>query len=196
MVDRRRWASLVGVLFLVSLLGAASPAAASPCTLAWCASVSPSVGPVGTRVSVQGQIAPANSRPDFQVSLYNLRHSPGFLFLMRDVSTGCEMMGGVHGAHFSVSEAGVIMGSFIVGGSTDCNHSDAQAPRLSPGTYSVNLGCVACAVDTFTVTDAQGNLPFTGGRSVRNLTLAGLVSLLIGVALVSLVPRRGPSTAE
>jgi hypothetical protein len=180
------------VAALVVLVAAVTPAAwatdSRPCPggLAWCATVHPSRGPIGTLVHLRGQIDPGLGPEDTKIYIHNLRADPGAVFLIRDFSSrpSCEFLGGVHAARTRVSDAGVIRGSFIVGGSAACNHSTAKAPPLSPGNYHVNLGCQACSVDEFTVT--RGTLPFSGpGQRAGALLLGGLLAIIAGLALDS-----------
>jgi hypothetical protein len=124
--------------------------------------------------------------------VYNFRHDPHFLFLMRDDAgpPACEVIGGVHATHVSITDTGRIHGGFIVGGSTSCNHTTTKAPPLGPGVYTVNLECMACQVDTFTVTATVARLPFTGTESTWILLLAEGTSLTTGTALVASTRKR------
>ena len=87
-------------------------------------------------------------------------------------------------------DTGHIVGSFIVGGRTSCNHAMTQAPPLRPGVYTVNLECMSCQVDTFTVTPTATSLPFTGAGSTWILVLAGVTSLTIGALIEASTRRR------
>jgi hypothetical protein len=96
----------------------------------------------------------------------------------------------VHAAHLSVSKAGHIHGSFIVGGSAVCNHSTTPAPPITPGRYYVTMQCLACHVDTFSVTPAPGALAFSGGGQMVPIGIAGLISAVAGLALCWVGRRR------
>jgi hypothetical protein len=168
----------------------------SPCQplhgAAWCAVVTPHSGPIGTRVTITGRIDPGVGQRDLGIYVHNFRVDPGDVFLGRDVPGPpfCEVIGGVHAAHVSVTDSGRIHGSFIVGGSTVCNHSTTPAPPIMPGTYNVTLQCMACQVDTFTVTPTPGTLAFSGSGRLVSVGMVGLMSAVAGVALCRVGRRR------
>lgn len=190
--------ALAGAIAALATVGSATGAAASPghCNplgRGWCAVVRPSSGPVGTRVVLNGRLNPHVRKRELQAEVYNFRHDPHFLFLMRDDAgpPACEVIGGVHDTHVWITNTGRIHGTFIVGGSTSCNHSTMKAPRFGPGVYTVNLECMSCQVDTFTVTPTAKVLPYTGADPTGILALAGVASLSAGTALVASTRRKG-----
>ena len=187
---RTRFATALALFALLLLAPATAEAGPRPCApdngLEWCAVVHPTSGPIGTRVTVDGAVNPGLDRNDFRIAVANLRMEPGALFLMRDTGPPfCEVIGGVHAARFTVTDTGLIHGSFVVGGDTSCNHSYATAPPLTPGVYTVNLGCQACELTNFTVTPGAATLPFTGLGSLGFMTVAGALILAVGTALTT-----------
>jgi hypothetical protein len=193
--------ALVGATVALASTTSATGAVAStgkcnPPGHGWCAVVRPSSGPVGTRVVLDGRLDPHVGKRELRAEIYNFRHDPHFLFPMRDDAgpPPCEVIGGVHDTQVSITDTGRIHGSLVVGGSTSCNHSTTKAPPLGPGVYTVNLECMSCQVDTFTVTPPAAVLPFTGAGSMWILLLAGVASLTTGALLVASTRRRRVAT--
>jgi hypothetical protein len=99
---------------------------------------------------------------------------------------GCELIGAAIDPtiHLDTS-TGTVTGSFVVGGTGSCVQSDPDAATHTapPGVYHLSIGCVACEVATFTLTEPAATLPATGFPIVpASLWGAGL--LAIGLVLV------------
>jgi hypothetical protein len=212
-----RRAVLAAVLLAIGAALASSSAALASSTVALAQDVptptftlTPSTGPAGTQVSIEGQLTSMA-----QVPIWSPRLAGGdnFFALYTDISTSCPASGelctpgpaNLAGCELLVAaidpvihldeSTGQVTGSFVVGGDGTCSQSDPDAAthQAPPGPYELSIGCPACGVASFGLTRAAGSvpasatLPFTG-RPFGLMTLTGGVLVVWGFVILAAVP--------
>lgn len=135
--------------------------------------LSRSSGAAGTTVQFEGHVPPD------QAAEYR---SPPYFALDRLIDSRCELIVDLPNKHISVSDAGDVSGSFIVGGVGGCFQGDGSLRSALPGEYALIIGPHASFVARFTITPASA-LPRTGTPSTTGVALAA-ASLILGTALV------------
>lgn len=151
-----------------------------------CLTLTPDRGPIGTRVEISGRVHSHISlwRGEFQNS--------AFFALIRDFPHGwpggpseCELLVGADRETAHVSVNGRVSGSFTVASSGSCfQHQSEISYPTQKGRYGLSIGCHACEVAEFTVTDSA--LPFSGGASIVLQTMVAAFALVSGIALLML----------
>jgi hypothetical protein len=103
--------------------------------------VTPAHGPVGTRVSIEGD---GFTGPDWQDP------SGGYgVFLLRDLADGCELIAG-NDVSVHVNGTGHLVAHVTVSSTGSCFQSGREE-RVRPGTYQIGIACHACELGTFVV---------------------------------------------
>jgi hypothetical protein len=146
-----------------------------------CFTLTPSFGPVGTRVVVTGELTVNNSQ---WRSL--LRSNQAGLTALAVPGAGCLLEGGgIADFQAHVNAEGMVRGHFtVVGGRQGCHQSSGR-DAFRPGVYAVEVGCSVCQVAVFRIAPSATRLAFSGPRPpVVPATLAGLALIAVGVALL------------
>jgi hypothetical protein len=192
----RAMALAVVSLLLVFLAGAQTPAlAAANCPDSAptdpCLTLTPSSGPVGTQVQISGRITHDRGTVRRQF------HHPSYFGLIHDFTGGfpghageCELLVGTDPSQIHLAADGRVTGSFVVGSSGSCFQEDGTH-ATQPARYDLSVGCHACSVASFQVTET---LPFTGWP-LGWLPAAAVLMILSGGALVLMTERRRGTTA-
>jgi hypothetical protein len=111
--------------------------------------LTPSRGPVGTSVRIDGE--------HFTATCWPYGAGPTSLFLSFNGSgapPGCDLVRDIDRAA-RVGSDGQVSGNFEVPARGWCHqdtHNPPRRPRLRPGPYSVSLACTACFVGAFRLT--------------------------------------------
>lgn len=179
-------AALLICVAVVTAGGAAEAESATCSGQTWdpnnpCLTLTPSVGPVGTRVVVTGELAVDTGQ---WRSL--LRSNQAGLTAIAVPGARCLLEGGgIANFHAHVSAEGKVRGHFrVVGGRQGC-HQSSGTDTFRPGVYAVEVGCGGCQVAVFRIDPPATDLAFSGPRPpVVPVTLAGLALIAVGVALV------------
>jgi streptogramin lyase len=109
--------------------------------------VAPDHGPVGTRVHLEG-----DGFTDPYWRQVDRTHGGGYgVFLIGSAPGGCEL---IAGSEFTlrVEEDGHLVADFTVPGEGGCFQTDRIEP-VRPGSYAIGVGCHACEVAEFRVTE-------------------------------------------
>jgi hypothetical protein len=164
------------------VLDLAHPAGDDPADGPTALTVTPNRGPVGTRVTVEGQ----GCDPGSATTLLVLTSSTG----------GTDGIAGL--GEFRNDAEGRFRATVTIPDRLDPYQGSPGGP-VRPGTYAIGSKPPAC-MGLFTVTadgaagdTPPGNLPFTGARSPLLLAVGGGL-LVAGAALVALVRRRPAAT--
>jgi hypothetical protein len=184
---------------LCAALMASGPAAFAADSSTPTLTLTPSMGPPGTHVTISGQLT-ATQIPVWAPMLT----TSGIFELLTDLSAtcapasgfrctpgpanlqGCELTGVATEETIQLdTSTGTVTGSFVVGSTGTCVQSDPDAATHSapPGVYALAIGCGACQVATFTLTKPAATLPATGFPIVT-ASLWGAALLAAGLVLV------------
>ena len=189
----RRALVTLGVCLAALLLfpsGGANAQSASPADPSLV--LTPSSGPVGTRVQISGQLQAS------QASLWiGLFERPGYFNLEWPNLPGCgDLIVDLGNPTISIEPTSMrVTGSFTVGSSGGCFQSNGLLHSTVPGSYLLIIGCHVCSVRSFTVT-ASGStttgssLPSTGFHATAPIALASFLTAT-GLLLVA-TSRRNP----
>ena len=129
----------------------------------------PTGGPVGTRVTFEGDVNPTVIALMRQHAYFNLIHE----------LPHCELLLELLQPTIEVGDTGHVTGSFVVGREGRCFQQDRTVVAV-PGRYGLSIGCHACDLAEFQVTAA--GLARTGTSSER-LATAGVALVGLGTLL-------------
>lgn len=158
--------------------------------------LTPSSGPVGTTVRINGHLSRA------QIKEFGRLLEPPFAYfgLITEVHrscsaaagpcvvgparlAGCELDGGATGQTLTFSRTtGRVHGSFVVGGGGSCFQSQPDSRRhpTLPGRYVLTIGCHACEVAYFTVSPQS---TAATGAAVAPMLCIAAVLIIVGIVL-------------
>lgn len=183
-----QWGRAAGTILLAALttaMGAPSASASEPCVPDpnyWlCSELTPSFGPIGTSVHVEGTLPELD-----RVGRDYLRHPSFFGLEEYDPDSGCQYFARSedHRLRYDFDEGVWSADLTVMAGRGACFQMGDQTHRASPGVYDLIIGCHTCPVGEFRLTNASAELPRTGvGQSVALELALSWALISVGVGL-------------